>query len=100
MRKLLGVLTMILAGLFVAASPAGAAPARPAGCADDPFHRLCLLSGPTGWTRLNIPEYHDCDRCHAAGRAGVRDGRWPEYRCGAFPIGLDIVYYIYIPPQD
>lgn len=98
MRKLLSALTAILTSLLVAAGPAWAAPAHPTECADDPWEQLCFFPAPSGWIRVNYP-FHDCTPCREAGAAGVADGRWPEYRCHWFPSGLDIVYYIYLPPE-
>lgn len=100
MRKLLGAL-VVLAGLILAAPQAGAEADRAASgaVAGDPFLLLCIhpYPGPPGWRQAGY--HHSCEDCRESGDAGVSRGDWPEYRCVWFPAGLDIVYYLYVPPQ-
>lgn len=92
MRRLTFILATVLVSLFVTAAPATAAPAC---AADDPFP-FCWFTGGPGWTRIDW-QLRDCPRCHEAGEEGVAAGEWPEYRCGWFPVGLDVVYHLYVP---
>lgn len=98
MRRLLGTLTAILTGLLVVAAPAGAAPAGPTGCADDPWQRFCFFPAPSSWTRID--GFDSCQWCRAAGDEGVRNGDWPEYHCSWISIGLDGAYFLHVPPED
>lgn len=94
MRGLLLILAVVLTTLSISANPAPAA-AAPGCAADDPFP-FCWFPGGPGWNRVTW-QHHDCADCRAAGDEGVLAGEWPEYRCGYFPVGLDVVYYLYVP---
>jgi hypothetical protein len=100
MRKLLATMA-VLAGLVVSAPQAGAETDRdvPGAVASDPFLLLCVYPypGPAGWQRVGY-QFRSCERCRESGEAGVSRGDWPEYRCAWFPAGLDIVYYLFVPP--
>jgi hypothetical protein len=96
MRKLPVLLTAIVAASLIVTPPASATTTPR--CSDDPFLQNCWLPGPRDWTWLHLWEFHSCESCKRAGDAGIARGDWAEYRCGWFPAGLDITYYIYIPP--
>jgi hypothetical protein len=40
--------------------------------------------------------YMSCGECRTTGENGVAAGRWREYRCAMFPLGLDVVYPLYV----
>lgn len=50
----------------------------------------------TGWDLVSSG-YDTCAQCEAVGAAGVSDGDWTTYRCGTFPVGLDVIYNLYVP---
>ncbi len=97
MRKFASALVMILAGLFISAPAAEAAAAADDPATDDPPLLFCWYPVPSGWTRINY-QFHSCTECWEAGEAGISRGDWPDYRCKVFPAGLDVVYYLHIPP--
>lgn len=96
MRGLSLILAAVLVSLPISVTPAVAAPAAAPVCAEDDPFPFCWFPGGPGWNRVNR-QHHDCAECRAAGDEGVLDGEWPEYRCGYFPVGLDVVYYLYVP---
>jgi hypothetical protein len=94
MRRLSALLA-VLAGLLIAAPTATATPAAAA----DPPLLFCWYPVPTGWTQVSY-QHHSCEDCWEVGEAGVSREDWPDYRCKVFPAGLDLVYYLYIPPTS
>jgi hypothetical protein len=89
MRKLCSALLAILAGLLLSAPPAEAATgASP---------QSCWNTVPSDWTRIG-GQFWSCKRCLDAGEAGLRRGDWSDYRCRVVLVGLDVVYYLYVPP--
>lgn len=86
-------LTLVLTGLltFLPAATAGAAgtpaPSWPPG--------LCMPPGLTGFQRLP-DQYYTCGDCHEDGDAGLSRGDWQEYYCVTWPVGLDVVHYLYV----
>jgi hypothetical protein len=56
----------------------------------------CLgSSAPAGFT-LDYYYNMTCGECRDAGDAGIAAGVWREYRCTTAPIGLDVVYPLYV----
>jgi len=70
----------------------------PAAAADWPWCWPAPTPG-TGWD-LVTHGYHSCARCQTAGEAGIINGDWTTYRCGTFPVGLDVVYNLYKPSSE
>ncbi|HEU5471347.1 MAG TPA: hypothetical protein VFV67_11890 [Actinophytocola sp.] len=99
MRTQSAVLAAVLTTLLLAAPPAAATTPASAGPVAPTTAAFCLLPGPSGWTRIE-PQFDTCASCNQAGQAGVARGDWPRFHCGAFPIGLDVVYYLYLPPTS
>jgi hypothetical protein len=50
----------------------------------------------TGWDLVEAG-FDSCAQCETVGAAGVSNGDWATYRCGTFPVGLDVVYNLYVP---
>jgi hypothetical protein len=94
MRRL-GAALMVLAGLLIAPPVAAATPVAAA----DPPLLFCWYPVPTGWV-IRDGQFDTCADCWERGEAGVSRGDWPDYRCKTFPAGLDVVYYLYIPPPS
>jgi hypothetical protein len=98
-----GLLSLI--SIVIVAAASFAAPATPA--AGGPSARdaratrsvpsfFCLDQFQPPGFDLHSFYNQTCGECQSIGADGIASGRWREYRCATFPIGLDVVYPLYI----
>jgi hypothetical protein len=78
------------------APPASAGTATPAtaSVSDPPPILRCYGPWPQGYRQMGGSK--SCAECLARGDAGIARGDWLEYQCRAVPVGLDIVYYLFV----